>query len=69
MIFLLKLQAAFAKAVTQQKQYKLHFWRYKASLHVKEITITRAISAALSSFNFVNFILMSVPRLVCFELF
>ena len=37
----IKLQAAFVKAVAQQKQYKLHFWRYNASLNVKEITITR----------------------------
>ena len=37
---LLKLQAAFVKAVAQLKQYKLHLWRYNASLNVKEIKIT-----------------------------
>ena len=33
---LLKPQAAFVKAVAQQKQYKLNFWHNKASLKVKE---------------------------------
>ena len=31
---------AFVKAVAQLKQYKLHLWRYNASLNVKEIKIT-----------------------------
>ena len=43
----IKLQTAFIKAVAQQRQYKLHFWRYNSSLNACERNNNNVNSIAL----------------------